>query len=123
MARILVIDDDAQLRSLLAHLLGQAGHQVASAEDGEKGIALYRAQPADLVITDIVMPKKGGLETIAELHREYPGVPTIVMSGGPDLGELVSAAPGFRSVRTIQKPFLPNELLAVVEEALAERNQ
>src|SRR5262245_12591137 len=112
MARILIIDDDAQIRSLLAHLLRQAGYQVVSAKDGEEGDAVYHAQPADLVITDYIMPRKSGLETITELHKGRPALPIIIMSGGHDLSDLMSATPELRSVRAIQKPFLPNELLA-----------
>ena len=119
MARILVIDDDAQLRTLLAHLLRQAGHQVALAEDGDEGIALYRRRPADLVITDVIMPRKGGVETVTELCQDYPGLRAIVISGGHELSELASTIPQLRWLKAIQKPFQPDELLAVVAEALA----
>ena len=70
----------------------------------------------------MIMPRKGGLETVTELHKDYPGLRAIAISGGHELGELVSATPELRSVRTIQKPFQPDELLAVVTEALADLN-
>ena len=61
MARILVIDDDDQVREMLRQMIHNAGHEVALAADGDGGIALYKEQPADLIVTDIVMPRQGRL--------------------------------------------------------------
>jgi CheY-like chemotaxis protein len=81
-ARILVIDDDSDLRLMVQEVLRAGGYEVSVAADGEQGIALQRQQPASLPITDIFMPNKEGIETIRDFHAEFPDVPIIAMSGG-----------------------------------------
>ena len=81
MARVLVIDDDLDTRVLLEETLRSAGHEVLLASDGKEGLSIYRTKPADVVITDIYMPTKGGLETIIELRQSCPEVPIIALSG------------------------------------------
>ena len=73
MKRILIIDDDTQLRQMLRQLLERQGYEVADAPDGREAMKLYRRSPADLIITDIIMPEKEGIETIIELTN--PGFP------------------------------------------------
>ncbi len=119
--RILVIDDDAELRATLDQTLKSTGYDVLLAANAQAGLDLYRRQPADLVITDIFMPEKEGLETIIELRREFPEVAIIAMTGQPTASALLSAARGLGAVQTIAKPFQPEELLRVVEEVLARR--
>ncbi len=80
MARILLIDDDDALRGVIAQNLAMAGHTVLQAADGRQGVNLFHATPVDLVLTDLVMPGKEGVETIIELHRERPELPIIAMS-------------------------------------------
>lgn len=82
MARILVIDDEEDIRALVQQTLESDGHEVIPAPDGAQGLALQRKNPADLVITDIFMPEREGLETIHDLKREFPTVGIIAMSGG-----------------------------------------
>ncbi|MGA1823307.1 MAG: response regulator [bacterium] len=82
MARVLIIDDDPQIRALLRMKLEDDGYEVEEAADGKKGIDFYRQRPAELIITDIVMPTKEGIEMIAELREEYPDVTIIAISGG-----------------------------------------
>jgi CheY-like chemotaxis protein len=118
MARILVIDDDTEMRAMLEQTLRSAGHEVALAEDGKQGVALYRAQPAALVLTDLFMPNREGLETIIELRKDYPGILIIAMCGKPGAGGLLSIAQRLGAARVIQKPFHPHELLQAVEEVL-----
>jgi len=84
MARILIIDDDDTLRGIIAKSLTHAGHTVSQANNGRKGVALYRSAPTDLVITDLVMPEQEGMETIKILHQSFPTLPIIAMSGGLD---------------------------------------
>jgi CheY-like chemotaxis protein len=81
MARILVVDDDAEIRGLLTHVLGRAGHEITEATDGNMAIRLHKEAPADLVITDLLMPGKGGIELIVELHRDFPDLKIIALSG------------------------------------------
>lgn len=122
MARILVIDDDGQVRGAIRRILERAGHTVLDAADGEAGIRVYRERPTDLIITDIFMPERDGIETIQQLRREFPGVKIIAISGGDrtrtvDLrkdAELLGAS------RTLRKPFELTELLEAVSELLGE---
>ncbi len=81
-ARILLIDDDQTLRRALRLSLEQSGYTVTDAEDGGQGLRAFAAQPAELVITDIIMPDVEGMETIRELRKLSPAVPVIAISGG-----------------------------------------
>jgi CheY-like chemotaxis protein len=118
MARILVIDDDPDMRALLEQTLKSAGHEVALAADGREGLEQYRAKPAGLVITDLYMPNQGGLETIMELRRRFPEVVIIAISGKPEAGTMLSIAQKLGAVEVLQKPFVADELLAAVGKAL-----
>jgi len=82
MATVLVIDDEEPIRRFLRLILTRAGHDVLEAGDGSEGLVLLRDHDADLVVTDLVMPNKEGLETIMELRRAYPAIPIIAISGG-----------------------------------------
>jgi len=124
MARILVIDDNADVRAVVADILVSAGHEVEVAEDGGGGIAIQRESPVDLVITDILMPEKEGIETIRDLKEEYPELKIIAMSGaGARLKGTshLSAAKELGAHAVLRKPFTPDALLDVVEDALASR--
>src|SRR2546429_9668968 len=81
MARILFIDDDVQTLDLFGQILEGAGHEVIMARDGVTGIALYRKNPTDLIITDIMMPVKNGMEVINELKRDFSQAKIIAISG------------------------------------------
>ena len=76
MTKILVIDDDVIVRETIIQILEDRGYQVVSAEDGKRGIASFRSEKPDLVITDIIMPEKEGIQTITEMRRERPGAST-----------------------------------------------
>ena len=82
MERILIIDDEQQIRSMLRLMLEREGYEVIEASDGIEGIKAYRQKPAGLIITDLIMPNKDGIGMIIELHKEYPDVKIIAMSGG-----------------------------------------
>ena len=82
MARILLIDDDVQVLATLRKMLEREGYEVVEASDGEKGLKLFRQNPTDLIITDLIMPEKEGVETIMEFNREFPGAKIIAISGG-----------------------------------------
>jgi DNA-binding NtrC family response regulator len=118
MASILVIDDDPDTREVLLSTLELAGHTVVLASDGKQGVEQYRAQPADLVITDLYMPGQEGLETIKQLHMEFPEVRIVAMSGKPTGATMLSVATRLGAAAVLSKPFLPEELLAAVERAL-----
>lgn len=118
MARILVIDDAATVRELLDQMLRLSGHDVFVAANGKEGIDQLRRQPVELVITDLFMPEKEGLETIRELRRDFPGIPIIAMSGEPGMPSLLGIATRFGALKTVEKPFDRAEMMAAVEEAL-----
>lgn len=121
MARILVIEDEEDIRGLYKRLLKHAGHEVIEASDGDVGISLYRAELPDLIITDIIMPGKEGIETIMELRKEFPNVKIIAISGG---GQVLSGsvclqlAEKLGAAKTLAKPFGKEELLQAVSEVL-----
>ena len=119
MARILVIDDDADTREMLEQILKAAGHEVFSAADGREGVERYRTSPADLVITDLYMPNQEGLETIREFRTRFPEVAIIAMSGMAAAVTMLSVAQKFGAVGVLHKPFSGDELVAAVAKALA----
>jgi CheY-like chemotaxis protein len=80
--RVLVVDDNEDMRRSMALLLGRAGYQVDTAPNGAQALERHRVQAADVLITDLLMPEKDGIETIAQFRRDYPAVKIIAMSGG-----------------------------------------
>jgi CheY-like chemotaxis protein len=123
MARILVVDDEADLRLTLRHVLERAGHQVSEAVDGRDGLQqCVRARP-DLVLLDIVMPNADGVETIGEIQRAQPGVPIIAMSGGGSTGDslFLDIARQMGVSRTLRKPMRNAALLEAVADCLDPR--
>lgn len=119
MARILVVDDDEPLLDLLEKLLTASGHAVVTARDGLAGAALFRAEPFDLILTDVVMPNREGLETVMELRREYPGVAVIAMSGGLTHSRTyLQMATRLGAHETLAKPFTPAQLASALQTAL-----
>lgn len=118
MARILIIDDDTDLRSTLRDLLEQAGYEVVEASDGREGLAAYMATPAELIITDLLMPEHEGLETICSLRQLNPQIKIIAITGGGQTGRLdfLQAAAFLGAQRTLQKPFNRQTLLAAVRD-------
>lgn len=123
MARILIIDDEDQPRRMLLQALRRAGYEVTEARHGSEGLQRFREAPADLVITDILMPEKEGLETIMDLRREFPAVKIIAVSGGGRTGNLnfLDIARRLGAQRTLQKPFGLRHMLATVHELLQEQ--
>jgi len=120
MPRILIIDDDDTLRGIIAKSLTHAGHTVTQANNGRKGVAQFRADPTDLVITDLVMPEQEGMETIKILHRDFPQTPIIAMSGGLDGSPLyLDLTRRLGATITLTKPFTLQQLKAAVDQIFA----
>ena len=121
MARILIIDDDDTLRGIIVKSLTYAGHQVTQTNNGRKGVELFRSDPTDLVITDMVMPEQEGMETIKILHREFPQLRIIAMSGGGHgAAEHYLQVAGVSGANAmIRKPFSPDALIELVKTQLA----
>lgn len=120
--RILVIDDDKSFSIMLVALLSQAGYQAISAEDGNYGLQLYEAQRFDLIITDIIMPEREGIETIREVRKRNKLVPIIAISGGGIIGSMhyLQLAKEFGAIYTFQKPFDTTSFLSAVAKCLGE---
>ena len=120
MARILIIDDEPQIRSMLRLMLERGGYEVAEATDGIEGIRQYRENPADLILTDLIMPNKDGIGMIIDLKKEFPQVKIIAMSGGgvnrPE--GYLDGAKKLGATRTLTKPIDRDEMLKAVKETL-----
>ena len=120
MARILIIDDEPQIRSMLKLMLERDGYEVVEAPDGVEGINVYRQNPADLIITDLIMPNKDGIGMIIELKKEFPDVKIIAMSGGglnkPE--GYLKGAKKLGAARTLTKPIDREEMLKAVKDIL-----
>jgi len=118
---ILIIEDDERIRELLRTFLEAAGYLVVDAENGAVGIKKYRENTIDLVITDLIMPEKEGIETIRELKALNPQVKIIAMSGGGVLNpeEYLSIAKRLGVLRTLAKPFSREEIVTAVNQACA----
>ena len=110
---IVVADDDAPLRRLLAMTLSRAGYDVLEASDGRRALELCRTHTVALLLTDLVMPEQEGLETIRELRAELPGVQIIAMSGAFD-GRFLDVARRFGAGAVLQKPFDARRVLDTV---------
>ena len=117
MAKILVIDDDPAMRKMARRTLADPRHEVIEAADGKEGIEKFRAEAPEVVITDIVMPEKEGIQTIREMRAIRSDVVIIAMSGGgAGPGELyLNIAKVFGADAVLAKPFRPAELVALVE--------
>ena len=114
--RILVVDDNADMRMSLTHLLGLLGYDVETAADGNQALATHRARAVGTVITDIFMAGKEGMETIAAFKREWPFVRVIAMSGGGERAknDYLKAARQIGADATLQKPFSLESLKAAL---------
>ena len=120
MAKVLVIDDEPGIRSVMCRALEAAGHEVVAFPDGGRAIEHVRQEPADLLITDIFMPDVEGLETIREIRRIRPEIPIIAISGVDFEGSnYLGVARKFGAVATLRKPFWPADLLELVSRVLS----
>ncbi|HMS83309.1 MAG TPA: response regulator [Nitrospira sp.] len=119
MASILIVDDDDSLRVLLRRILEDDGHQIREAANGHVGLTLYREKPTDLVITDILMPERDGMEVTLALTREFLDARVIAMTGATGDQSFLNIAKLFGARRVIQKPFSPPELLRAVRFTLS----
>lgn len=118
--RILIIDDEPTALRVLRKILEFEGYEVLEAANGEEGVELFQQDPCDLVITDMVMPIKDGLQTILDLREEAPDLPIIAVSGGGNISkERYLAVAGYlEKVMTIAKPFSVETITGAVKELL-----
>ena len=120
MHRILIIDDEPALRLTIRETLEAAGYEVEEAQNGAEGLSLHRRWPFHLIITDIFMPGKDGLEVIKELRQGSEFVPVLAISGGGlfHAEEALTAARNVGASEVLQKPFALKQILWSVESAL-----
>ncbi len=119
MARILIIEDDPDMRQLLAEVVIAAGHEVYLASNGAEGLQLVQEKSLDLLVTDMVMPEKDGLDVLLELHSRKPRLKTIAISGTPPQWTVLESARELGAGKTLTKPFTPKELIHLIDSVLA----
>jgi CheY-like chemotaxis protein len=117
MARILIVDDDEQIRTLTTAVLQRAGFETATALEGGEALRAYQEQPADVVLCDLYMPGKDGIETIRDLRQQFPEVKIVAMSGGGTMsgGSALRFARNLGARELLPKPFNAEDLLLVVQ--------
>jgi CheY-like chemotaxis protein len=115
-----VIEDDDRARDLYREMLERAGYEVVVAADGEAGLAAFRQDLTDVVVTDLFMPKKDGVETIRVLRGDYPDVKVLAITGVRGRFSRLPAAEAVGAQRTLVKPFTMEEMLQALQELLAE---
>ncbi len=120
-ANILVVEDDAELLSVIGRALETAGHRVLLAATGETGLRLFHAEPPDLVICDIVMPDRDGIELIPQMKGERPDVRILAMSGRQMIGllDVLNLAMRLGADAALAKPFELDTLVAQADALLA----
>jgi len=125
MKTILLVDDDARIRNVLSRGLSKAGYQVVEAADGNEALKLFDQRPADLVITDLVMPEKEGIELITALRKRRTGLRIIAISGGgrnsPE--SYLGIAKVLGAFQTLAKPIHHQDLLAAVDAAFSAESK
>jgi len=118
MATILIVDDEDPVRHLLRRILEEDGHEVREASNGQEGLTLYRQAPADLIITDILMPARDGMDVTLELTREFLDAKVIAMTGATGDRNFLSIAKLFGARESLQKPFTVDEVRRLVRYTL-----
>jgi DNA-binding NtrC family response regulator len=118
--RILVVDDEAQIRTMLTQMLEQEGYTVFTAENGEEGLAMVGRHAFDLVVTDMIMPVKDGLKFIMELIRDYPDLKILAISGGGAIKaeRYLTMAGYLGDIATLEKPFKRDAFLELVRKQM-----
>ena len=121
MARILIVDDDDITRGVMKRILNTGDHTIFEANNGREAVQIVPTLPIDLVITDIFMPERDGLDVIAELRKTRPSVKVLAYSGGGVRrdSDVLSLAKELGAHAAIQKPFSVSDLLSAVDDLLA----
>ena len=122
MPRILVVEDDDLMRDGLRQMIEREGHEALAAENGLLGLKLFQTHEIDLVITDVLMPEKDGLELIKEIRACNPEVKIIAMSGGGRISSknYLSVAKRLGANGTLTKPFLRKDLIESLRAIFSE---
>ena len=122
MALVLVIDDDAQMRATIRRMLASSGHSVIEAGNGREGLAVFQSRAPDIVVTDIIMPDKEGIELIIELRRTNRRTRILAISGGGASGtvDFLSVAKKLGADLVMKKPLRAAELQEAVNGLAAD---
>ena len=122
MRKILIIDDEPYILLMLKKMLEKAGYEVDLASNGQQGMQIFEKDKVDLVITDIIMPDKEGLEIILEMKKQRPDLKIIAISGGGRISpeSYLECAAHFGASKVFQKPFKQKELVSAVNELIAQ---
>ena len=120
MARILIVEDEESIRTMLSQSLKQLDHEISTAPDGDQALEFLRENEIDLVVTDIVMPNREGLETIQDIRQNWPKIKIIAMSGGGRVGNMnyLELAQNFGATAALKKPFTMAQLKGAISDAL-----
>jgi len=120
MYHLIVIDDEDSICNVLRCYLEDQGFNISVAHDGKQGLDLVEHDPPDLLITDVFMPEKDGVEVILAMRRKWPAVPIVVISGGSLLGirDMLYTAKIIGAAHVLRKPFALEELLAAIHDLL-----
>ena len=118
--RVLCVDDDAQVRGVIARLLESAGHECVAAGDADEARALLHDEPFAVVLCDINLPGRSGLELLREVRTDHPDVATLVVTGRDD-PTIADRALHLGAFGYVTKPFAPNDLLIDLSNALHRR--
>jgi len=123
MPKILIVEDDIVFATALTRILARFGYQCFSAKNGSEGIAMVELDSPDVVLTDIVMPEKEGIEFIIEMREKFPCIPLIAMSGGGTRGEMtyLKIARSLGAVSTLEKPFPIEQVVTEIERVLGTK--
>ena len=122
MAKVLVIDDDPRLRRVVRRMLQRGGHEVVEAQDGVEGTLRFGADHPDIVITDISMPGKEGIETILDLRRQNSSIPILVISGSDDRSQTyLQFAQKLGADAALTKPLLAEDLIREIDKLLVPK--
>lgn len=122
MAKILLVDDDLQFQQMLKQSLERVGHTITTAGDGVEALNIFKEGAFDLIITDIIMPKKEGIETIMDLKAAQPNLKIIAISGGGriDADDYLVYAERFGAACTFNKPIDRDKLIQKISELMAK---
>lgn len=115
MSLVLIIDDDAQFRTMVRRLLEAEGHSVIEAENGNEGIEKFRSQSPDMIVTDMIMPERSGIETIMQIREESPTMRIVAVSGGDMAGDMLGSAMSVGANEVLAKPFRGEDLLRAID--------
>jgi DNA-binding NtrC family response regulator len=122
MPTLLIIEDDHHILLMIKRMLEPLGYEIKLASDGNEGLEMFHKFEVDLVITDIIMPEKEGLEIIREMRRERPNLQIIAMSGGGKISadNYLETAKIFGAAKILEKPFSRTQMVSAVQHLLGE---